>query len=212
MSDPNEPADKSQPSETAGQQREAVTQALSASDSGVASASEILPRVYSELRRLANHYLQAERSGHTLQPTALVHEAYMRLVDQTRVEWKGRTHFFAVAAQAMRRVLVDHARARLREKRGGGLRRVTLDEEVGQRSDTERRFLDVEDVIALDAALTRLAEIDAREASVVEQRIFGGSELKEIAANLDVSLRTVESDWAHAKAWLARELSAKEDL
>jgi RNA polymerase sigma-70 factor (ECF subfamily) len=210
MSDPDETADRPRQSETAEQQRDAVTRALCASDPGVESASEILPRVYSELRRLANHYLQAERGGHTLQPTALVHEAYMRLVDQTRVEWKGRTHFFAVAAQAMRRVLVDHARARLREKRGGGLRRVTLDEEVGQRSDTERRFLDVEDVIALDAALSRLAEIDPREASVVEQRIFGGSELKEIAGNLDVSLRTVESDWAHAKAWLARELSAND--
>lgn len=171
---------------------------------GGAGAPEILPLVYSELRRLANHYLQAERAGHTLQATALVHEAYMRLVDQSRVEWKGRTHFFAVAAQAMRRVLVDHARGKLREKRGGGLHRVTLGDEIPIRN---AGVLDVEDVIALDEALSRLAEIDARQASIVEQRVFAGSTLKEAAANLGVSLRTVEADWAHAKAWLHRELS-----
>ena len=166
--------------------------------------AEILPLVYGELRRLANHYLQAERAGHTLQATALVHEAYMRLVDQTRVEWQGRTHFFAVAAKAMRRILVDHARSRLREKRGGDMQRVTLGEDVPPRADG---FLDVEDVIALDEALTRLAELDPRQAAIVEQRVFAGSTVKEAAANLGVSLRTAEADWAHAKAWLARELA-----
>ncbi len=167
-------------------------------------AAEMLPLVYGELRRLANHYLQAERAGHTLQATALVHEAYMRLVDQTRVEWQGRTHFFAVAAKAMRRVLVDHARMKLRDKRGGGMQRVTLGEDVPPRGDG---FLGVEDVIALDEALSRLAELDTRQAAIVEQRVFAGSTLKEAAANLGVSLRTAEADWAHAKAWLSRELA-----
>lgn len=178
-----------------------VTRALREQGAG---AAEILPLVYGELRRLANHYLQAERAGHTLQATALVHEAYMRLVDQTRVEWKGRTHFFAVAAQAMRRVLVDHARAKLRDKRGGGLHRVTLGDEIPIRTEG---VLDVEDVIAFDEALSRLAEVDPRQASIVEQRVFAGSTLKEAAANLGVSLRTAEADWAHAKAWLHRQLA-----
>ncbi|TFH21447.1 MAG: sigma-70 family RNA polymerase sigma factor [Myxococcales bacterium] len=193
-----------------GDQKNEVTRLLSehgaegGSDQPSPQAAELLPLVYSELRRLANHYLQAERAGHTLQATALVHEAYMRLVDQTRVEWQGRTHFFAVAAKAMRRVLVDHARMKLRDKRGGGMQRVTLGEDVPPRSDG---FLGVEDVIALDEALSRLAELDPRQAAIVEQRVFAGSTLTEAAANLGVSLRTAETDWAHAKAWLSRELA-----
>jgi RNA polymerase sigma factor (TIGR02999 family) len=169
-------------------------------------ASRLLPIVYDELRRLAASYLRRERPGHTLQPTALVHEAFLRLVDQERVAWKGQTHFFAVAAQAMRRVLVDHARRRARAKRGGGWLRLTFDDALDL-SGGEGFALD--DVLALDQALTRLSELDPREAQLVEQRFFAGRTLAEAAEELGISLRTAESDWAHAKAWLSRELSER---
>lgn len=168
------------------------------------SAVDLFPRVYKELRRLAASYLRNERSSATLQATALVNEAYLRLVDQTRVEWRGRTHFFAVAAQAMRRILVDHARARLREKRGGDLERVTFVEDVLQNGANE---YGLEDLMALDEALTRLAELDPRQAQLVEQRFFGGLSVEEAAAELGISKRTAEGDWTHAKAWLSRQLS-----
>jgi RNA polymerase sigma factor (TIGR02999 family) len=170
------------------------------------ASSRLLPIVYDELRRLAASYLRRERPGHTLQPTALVHEAFLRLVDQERVDWQGQTHFFAVAAQAMRRVLVDYARRRRRAKRGGGWLRVPLDDALDL---GDGQGLALEDVLALDQALTRLSELDPREARLVEQRFFAGRTLAEAAEELGVSLRTAESDWAHAKAWLSRELSER---
>jgi RNA polymerase sigma factor (TIGR02999 family) len=164
------------------------------------AADKLLPLVYDEFRALARHYLAQERANHTLQPTALVHEAYMKLVDQTRVDWQGRSHFFAVAAQAMRRILVDHARSRQRDKRGGGRARVVLDEEVALSPQKD------EDVLALDEALQRLAKLDPRQAKVVELRFFGGMNVEEVAQALGVSKRTVEGDWTFARAWLSKEL------
>jgi RNA polymerase sigma-70 factor (ECF subfamily) len=164
------------------------------------AADKLLPLVYDEFRALARHYLAQERANHTLQPTALVHEAYMKLVDQTRVDWQGRSHFFAVAAQAMRRILVDHARSRQRDKRGGGRARVVLDEAVALSPQKD------EDVLALDECLERLAALDARQAKVVELRFFGGLSVEEVAEALGVSKRTVEGDWTFARAWLSREL------
>jgi RNA polymerase sigma-70 factor (ECF subfamily) len=164
------------------------------------AADKLLPLVYDEFRALARHYLAQERANHTLQPTALVHEAYMKLVDQTRVDWQGRSHFFAVAAQAMRRILVDHARSRQRDKRGGGRARVVLDEAVALSPQKD------EDVLALDEALERLAMLDPRQAKVVELRFFGGLSVDEVAEALSVSKRTVEGDWTFARAWLSREL------
>jgi RNA polymerase sigma-70 factor (ECF subfamily) len=166
----------------------------------VRAADKLLPLVYDEFRALARHYLAQERANHTLQPTALVHEAYMKLVDQTRVDWQGRSHFFAVAAQAMRRILVDHARSRQREKRGGGRARVMLDDDVALSPQKD------EDVLALDEALQRLAKMDPRQAKVVELRFFGGMSVEEVAQALGVSKRTVEGDWTFARAWLSREL------
>ncbi len=169
------------------------------------AAKKLLPLVYDEFRALARFYLHQERVNHTLQPTALVHEAYMKLVDQTRVDWQGRSHFFAVAAQAMRRILVDHARSKNRDKRGGGRARVTLDEAVALSPEKE------EDVLALDEALEKLAKLDPRQAKVVEMRFFGGLSVEEAAEALGVSKRTVEGDWTFARAWLARELRASDD-
>jgi RNA polymerase sigma factor (TIGR02999 family) len=171
---------------------------------GPRSVDELFTAVYAELRRLAASYLMRERGGHTLQATALANEAYLRMIDQSRVAWRGRTHFFAVAAQAMRRVLVDHARARLREKRGGDLERVTFVEEVSPDLGDECGF---EDVLALDEALTKLAALDRRQAKLVEQRFFGGLSVEEAAAELGISPRTAEADWTHAKAWLSRALT-----
>jgi len=167
---------------------------------------ELLPLVYGELKRQARRYLQNERSGHTLQPTALVHEAYLRLVDQTRVSWQSREHFFGVAAQAMRRILVDHARAHAAEKRGGNLPPLPLDEAhqlPGQRGDV----LLAAELLALDEALELLAKEDERAVRVVEMRYFGGYDEKEIAEYLDVSTKTVEREWDFAKRWLRSRLA-----
>lgn len=161
----------------------------------------LLPLVYDELRRLARRYLDREHAGHTLQPTALVHEAYLRLAEQTRVEWQGRTHFFAMGARMMRRVLVDHARHHARDKRGAGERPVTLIEDVAARA------LDLADVLALEEVLAQLEAEDEREARVVEMRVFAGLTVAEIAEVLGVSTRTVEGDWTHARAWLAARLA-----
>ena len=166
-------------------------------------AEELLPLVYDELRRLARHYMRGERPDNTLQATAVVHEAYLKLVDRSRVDWQGRTHFLAVSARVMRRLLIDHARGRDRLKRGGGWRRVTLDEVLVPAEPG----LDREELLALDAALEKLARLDERQARIVELRSFGGLETAEIAALLDVSERTVERDWHFARAWLRRELS-----
>jgi RNA polymerase sigma factor (TIGR02999 family) len=167
-----------------------------------ASAEQLMLLVYDELRRLARHHMGGDTPGHTLQPTALVHEAYLRLVDQSQVDWRGRTHFLAYASKAMRNLLIDHARARASAKRGGGLPKVTLvDEVVGDRA------LDREQLLSLDKALDRLAEHDERQARVVELRYFGGLKVDEVAEVLGVSKRTVEGYWTHARAWLLRELT-----
>lgn len=166
----------------------------------------LLPEVYDELRRLAGSYLRRERSNHTLQPTALVHEAYERLADQPNRGWEGRSHFFAVSALAMRRVLVDHARKHRRLKRGGDWQRVTIEPASPLFGD---RGLEAEDMIALDAALKRLAELDARQAKVVELRYFGGLTTEATAEYLGVSKRTVEGDWTHARLWLRGALASE---
>jgi RNA polymerase sigma factor (TIGR02999 family) len=159
-----------------------------------------MPLVYDELRRRAAAYLRRERRGDTLQPTALVHEAYLRLVDQRRAVWHNRAQFFAVASQMMRRILVDRARARKMVKRSGRWARVTLDEE-GRVSHPR----DV-DVLDLDAALTRLAEFDPRKSRIAELRFFGGLSLEEAGHVLDLSVATVERDWQAARAWLFKAL------
>lgn len=162
---------------------------------------EILPLVYDELRVIAARHMRRERDGHTLQATALVNEAYMRLVDHTRIDWQGRTHFFAIASSAMRRLLIDHARGRLREKRGGDRHRVDLDVAIDLASPDDATIL------AVHEALERLAALDARQARIVEMRYFGGLSVDETAEALGVSKRTVEAEWTHAKAWLRRELA-----
>ena len=161
-------------------------------------------RLYEELHVLAARHLQKERNNHTLQPTALVHEALLRLEDSGGVEYQDRTHFFAAAAQAMRRILVESARARIALKRGGDRQRVTLNEELLSTDEEEV------DVLALDEALNRLAQLSERQARVVELRFFAGLKEQEVAAAIGVSERTVRNDWAVARAWLRRELEDQE--
>ncbi len=168
------------------------------------STDELLALVYPELRRLARGFLARERPNHTLQPTALVHEAYLRLVQQSGVDWAGRTHFFAVGAKVMRRLLIDHARARGRLKRGGDVQKVTLLEGL---TPGGGRDLDLEELLTLDAALDELAIENERQALIVEQRFFGGLTVEEVAQQLQVSKRTVESDWAAARDWLRQRLA-----
>ncbi len=166
------------------------------------AASKLIPIVYKELRRLASHYLARERPGHTLQPTALVHEAYLRLVEQKGGNWQDRAHFFAVAAQTMRHLLVDHARAKKAAKHGGGMQRVELE-------NVTLFAAEAEEIAALDEALTRLKEMDACQAKVVELRYFGGLSVPEVAEVLGISERTIKREWSMAKAWLYRELRRK---
>lgn len=161
---------------------------------------KLLPVVYAELRRQAARQLRHERPGHTLQTTDLIHEAYLRLVDQRNVRWQNRAHFFAVAAQSMRRILVDHARRRHRAKRGGSAIALPLDEGLLVAADKSV------DLLALDEALTRLAAIDVRQSQIVELRFFSGMKIEETAAVLGVSLTTVKDDLNMAKAWLRREI------
>ena len=163
-------------------------------------AARLLELAYDELRRLAAGYLDREPSSHTLQPTALVHEAFMRLIDQRDVEWRGRAHFLGIASQAMRRILVDHARAKHRGKRGGGWARIEL--EPGVDVDTET------DLVAIDAALSRLRDVAERPARIVELRFFGGLPVDAAAEVLGVSPSTVDREWRFARAWLARELES----
>ncbi|MFG0319853.1 MAG: ECF-type sigma factor [Planctomycetota bacterium JB042] len=182
--------------------RSDATRALNELASGDGSAAQrLLPLVYDRLRDLARRHLDRERPGHTLQATALVHEAYLKLVRQNDVDWKGKTHFFAIGAGAIRRILVDHARTRGRGKRGGGARKLGLDE--GAVLSPERD----EDVLALEEALERLERQDPRQARIVELRFFGGLNVAEVAEVLGVSKRTVEADWTMVRAWLRRELS-----
>src|SRR2546423_6905511 len=181
---------------------EAITEILLAWGDGDQSALERLtPIVYAELRRRAHHYMNRERGGHTLQTTALVNEVFLKLIDSSRVRWQNRAHFFAVSAQLMRRILVDFARSRRYQKRGGAAQRISLDD-VPLVSPARGG-----DLIALDDALTALAAIDKRKSEVVELRFFGGLSVEETAEVLKVSGDTVMRDWRLAKAWLLRELS-----
>jgi RNA polymerase sigma factor (TIGR02999 family) len=184
---------------------EDLTQLLLAWKAGDPSALDhLLPLVEEELRRLAHRYMRREGPGHTLQTSALVNEAYLRLIDQKRVHWQNRAHFFGIAAQMMRRILLDHARSQAREKRGGGAQAVSLDE-AAIVSDAQAGEL-----IALDDALRALAQIDPRKARLVELRFFGGLSHEEIAEVLEMSLRTVEREWRKARAWLHRAISGEE--
>lgn len=179
-----------------------ITRLLVAWGDGDQAALETLaPLVQAELRRLAHHYMNGERPGHTLQTSALINEAYIRLIDWENVRWQNRAHFFAVSAQLMRRILVDFARDRQRLKRGGGARRVSLGE--AEAFPVERGA----DLVALDEALTALSEVDRRKAEVVEMRFFGGLSVEEVAEALKVSKETVMRDWRLAKVWLLRELN-----
>jgi RNA polymerase sigma factor (TIGR02999 family) len=181
-----------------------VTELLHRWEEGDRSAlDQLMPQVYRELRRLAVHYLRQERRDHTLQPTALVHEAYLRLVDQRRANWKNRAQFFAVAAQSMRRILVDHARKRQAEKRRAAKDAVSLDEAI---TLPMARGLDL---VALDESLERLAAFDAKKSQVVELRYFMGLSIEDTAETLAVSPATVKRDWAVAKAWLTRDMSQR---
>jgi RNA polymerase sigma factor (TIGR02999 family) len=181
---------------------EGITQLLLAwSDGDQAALDKLVPVVYEELHRLAHHYISRERPGYTLQTTALAHEAYLRLIDAKSVRWQNRAHFFAVASQLMRRILVDLARARHNLKHGGGAQQVSLDEALI--ASPERGA----ELLALDEALDRLAALNPRQSRVVELRYFGGLTEEEVAEVLKVSPRTVRSDWSLARAWLYRELS-----
>jgi RNA polymerase sigma factor (TIGR02999 family) len=162
---------------------------------------QLMPVVYDELRRQAARYLRREQAGHTLQTTALIHEAYMRLVDQRNVQWQNRAHFFGIAAQLMRRILVDHARTKKRVKRGGSAVRVSLGD-----ATVAVKGQDL-DVVALDEALDRLARVDEQQSRVVELRFFSGLTVEETAEVMGISKATVKRDWSMAKAWLHRELS-----
>jgi len=183
-------------------QLETVTAMLAEwSESGNREALDrLMPIVYDELRRQAARYLKHERQGHTLQTTALVHEAYVRLIDQAGVRWQNRAHFFGIAAEMMRRILVDHARRRRAAKRGGDSLKVTLDEAINASAEPNL------DLIAVDGALTKLASLDQQQARVVELRFFGGLSVDETAEVLGISERTVKRDWSVAKAWIRREL------
>jgi RNA polymerase sigma-70 factor, ECF subfamily len=184
-----------------------MTQLLQAWGQGEDAALEkLIPLVHQELRRLARRYMFGERAGHTLQATALVNEAYLKLLGCQKVEWQNRAHFFAISAQVMRRILVDSARARGYQKRGGGIPKVTLDEGMIGPKEKGR------DLVALDDALQALSAVDARKGRVVELRFFGGLSAEETAAVLKVSPDTVLRDWRLAKAWLAREMGKAETV
>ena len=182
-------------------EKQEITARLIAWNGGDAGAlDDVINAVYRELRLMADRYLRMEKPGHSLQPTALVHEAYLRLIDQTQVNWQNRAHFFGVAAQMMRRILVEFARHRHRQKRGGRAIHLSLDD-VSELPESPGH-----DLVALSDALTGLATFDARMSQVVELRFFGGLTVKEAAQVLNVSPETVMRDWSTAKAWLLREL------
>jgi RNA polymerase sigma factor (TIGR02999 family) len=184
-----------------------VTQLLgSLCDGNREAFDELLPLIYDELHRLAHLKLRGNRPGATLNTTALVHEAYFKLVDHHALDWAGRTHFFAVAARAMRQVVIDRARRRQAEKRGGGDTKITLDESrIAIDAQADR-------LIALDEALDHLARFDEHQAQIVEYRFFGGLTIAETASALDVSASTVKRDWRTAKAWLARQMKRMEEV
>jgi RNA polymerase sigma factor (TIGR02999 family) len=178
-----------------------ITRLLAEWSNGDRQALEKLtPLVYDELRRLAARYLRQERAGHTLQSTALVHEAYMKLVGQNNVQWQNRAHFFGIAAQMIRRILVDYARARKADKRGSGAEKLSLDEAIALPGGQDL------DLVALDDALEGLAKIDPRQSRLVELRFFAGLTIEETAEVMQMSLATAKRDWVAAKAWLSREV------
>ena len=184
-----------------------VTELLVAWSKGdKAALDRLIPLVYQELKRIARYHMRRERAGHTLQTSALANEAYMRLIDYDRMSWQGRAHFFAVAAQAMRRILVDHARKRNFAKRGAGPLKVSLDEAASLADEKAA------DMVALDDALKSLATIDPRKSEVVELRYFGGLSIGETAEVLGVFTVTVERDWSTVRIWLHREISTQEAL
>jgi RNA polymerase sigma factor (TIGR02999 family) len=183
-------------------QEHEITQLLAEWRDGKQEAlDELYPLVYDELHRLARRYMSRERKGHTLQTTALINEAYVRLVDQRNVQWANRSHFFAISAQIMRRILIDHARRHAYAKRGGGARQVSLDETATVIND------DLSEFLRLDEALKSLAEFDPRRSQVVELKYFGGLNNDEIAGVLKISKNTVIRDWNMARAWLHRQLT-----
>ena len=165
------------------------------------AADRLMMLVYDEMRRLAASYLQRQRSDHTLQPTALVHEVYMKLIDVSQIDWQDRAHFFAVAAQTMRNILVDHARAVAADKRGGGAQKIALDDAVSFSNEKQ----DV-DLLALDEALQELARQDATQSRIIELRFFGGLTIEETAEVLKISPATIKREWATARAWLFRRM------
>ncbi|HEX9792375.1 MAG TPA: sigma-70 family RNA polymerase sigma factor [Planctomycetota bacterium] len=182
-----------------------LTRILEAARTGDEAAAQLVPLVYEELRRIAAMHMAGRESGHTLQPTALVHEAYMRITGSAGLHWASRAHFFSVASKAMRQVLVDHWRRKAAEKRGGGVPVASLDVDTATPSPASV------DVLELHEALERLESLDVRQAKVVELRYFGGLRPPEIARTLGVSLATVERDWRTAKAWLNVELAVADD-
>ena len=185
-----------------------ITAMLRAWGEGEREASEDLVRaVYNELRRQARYHLRREQPNHSLQTSALINEAYIKLVEQRSVKWESRTHFFALAAEMMRRILVDHAKTKYRKKRGGKLENLPIEAALTVKTDEQ----DI-DFIALDEALTKLAEIDSQQAKIVELRYFSGLSIEETAKVLEISTATVKRDWAMAKAWLRRELTRKGDV
>jgi RNA polymerase sigma factor (TIGR02999 family) len=180
-----------------------VTRLLTAWEEGDQSALDhLMPLVYNELRRIAARYLDAEHGGRMLQATALVHEAYLRLIDETRIHWQGRAHFFGVAATLIRNILVDHVRAQKALKRGGSMAKLSLDEALAVSSSTQT------DILAVDDALQRLSKIDAQQARIVELRFFAGLTIEETAEVLHISVSTVKRDWILAKTWIYRALSS----
>ncbi len=182
--------------------KHAVTQLLSDLQSGKrGAADELLPLVYNELRRIAASYMRRERADHTLQATALVHEAYLQLVDQTRIDWKNRAHFFGVAAQLMRRILVEHARSHHAQKRGGDANKIALDDIINYFPQKEVTL------VALDDALKELERLDARQSRIVELRFFGGLTTEEVAEVVGISTATVEREWRAARAYLHSQLA-----
>jgi RNA polymerase sigma factor (TIGR02999 family) len=179
---------------------------LEARETGDSSVVDrVFELVYDELRRLASALMRGERNGHTLQPTALVHEAYCRLVDQKLVRWQNRIHFFSIASRAMRRILVEHARRRAAAKRGGGLKRVALDGQVEKATHPDLQLIELND------ALNQLSKLDERMGRIAELRLFGGLTINEVAHALDISIRTVQYDWRLASAWLSNELADASD-
>ena len=166
-------------------------------------AADLYPMVYDNLHDIAEKLYRRERPGHTLQPTLLVNEAYLNLVDQDHIDWKGRSHFFAVGAQAIRRVLVHHARSRNAQKRGSGVHKVDLEEGINYAPEQD------ESVLSIDEALEKLSEVHERQAKVVELKFFGGMKMQEIADELGVSIKTIEIDWKVAKAWLRKFMQSE---